>query len=425
MHVYHIVLLVLFGYTSHVSGFINDPFVSTTLPTFSTATKRPTTTGSHQGPSNPGEIPPGIQDQLNKMQADLGRLSKENAALKLQVTSLENDVSTLIQLQGRVRQLEQESITTSREISAIQSSGSITTRVEALETSQPQMRSDISRLKLQIGSSSRAFNSAMQNIQTSLDGVKQTVDKLVAAGGVVTNNPGGQVPPHTSGTATLSPPSHTTPFTQILHDCLDVYEKDQYPGVFTIQPPQSQRPFKVYCDSGWAVIQRRTNGAMSFSTPFRRWADYVGGFGNASSDYWLGNDNVYDILAREPYALRVEGVGYSGKIYWAQYNHFTIEDETNYYRLNVSGYSGNYRDTLVTANGNAFVTQDHPGNVSFYRDCSGFFGGGWWANTTTSVPNCGYNLNGRYLPSGGTCMTFADICVKSSIMKIIPSNALT
>lgn len=52
-------------------------------------------------------------------------------------------------------------------------------------------------------------------------------------------------------------------------DCLDVYEKDQYPGVFTIQPPQSQRPFKVYCDSGWAVIQRRTNGIMSFSTPFR------------------------------------------------------------------------------------------------------------------------------------------------------------
>lgn len=88
------------------------------------------------------------------------------------------------------------------------------------------MRSDISRLKLQIGSSSRAFNSAMQNIQTSLDGVKQTVDKLVAAGGVVTNNPGGQVPPHTSGTATLSPPSHTTPFTQILHGKKSVFLYD-------------------------------------------------------------------------------------------------------------------------------------------------------------------------------------------------------
>lgn len=222
MHVNHIVFLVLFGYTSHVSGFINDPFVSTTLPTFSTATKRPTTTGSHQGPSNPGEIPPGIQDQLIKMQVELDKLSKENAALKLQVTSLENDVSTLVQLQGRVRQLEQESITTSREIAAIQSSGSITTRVEALEATQPQMKSDISRLKLQIGSSSRAFNSAMQNIQTSLDGVKQTVNKLLAAGGVVTENPGGQVPPHTSGSATLSPPSHTTPFTEILHGKISI-----------------------------------------------------------------------------------------------------------------------------------------------------------------------------------------------------------
>lgn len=49
---------------------------------------------------------------------------------------------------------------------------------------------------------------------------------------------------------------------------------------------------------------------------YRRWVDYVGGFGNVFSDYWLGNDNVYDILVWELYVFRVEGVGYSGKIYW-------------------------------------------------------------------------------------------------------------
>lgn len=58
----------------------------------------------------------------------------------------------------------------------------------------------------------------------------------------------------------------------------------------------------------------------------------------------------------------------------------------------------------------------------FYWDCFGFFGGGWWVNIIIFVLNCGYNLNGRYLFSGGICMIFVDICVKSFIMKIILSN---
>jgi hypothetical protein len=143
-----------------------------------------------------------------------------------------------------------------------------------------------------------------------------------------------------------------------------------------------------------------------------------------SGEYWLGNENVYNILTQTDYGLRVEAVGYSGKLYWAQYRNFTIENERNYYRIHVSGYTGNYGDTMETANGNAFVTQDHPGNVGFFRDCSGFYGGGWWANTTTPVPNCGYNLNAVYLRMGSFCASFAGICVKSSVMKIMPSSTI-
>ncbi|XP_061185462.1 angiopoietin-related protein 7-like [Saccostrea echinata] len=410
-----------------VSGFINDPLDSTTLRTTTTTTTTPRpTTRSPLGPSNPGEIPAEVQAQLKQMQDSLEELSKQNSALKLQVTSLENDVSTLIQLQERVRHLEEANLQTKQQLTAIQSSGSLQTRVEALESSQPQIKSDISNLKLQLGTSSRAFNSAMQGIQTKLNGVKQTVDQLVA-GSVTTASPGGHVITPSSGTVTTSSlaPAHTTPLTTILHDCLDIYSEVQSPGVYTIQPPQSPHPFPVYCDQGWTVIQRRIEGRIPFSSPYRKWADFLNGFGNVSGDYWLGNEKVFNILAQNSYKLRVEGVGYSGKLYWAEYEEFNIENERNDYRIHVSEYTGNYDDTMETANGNKFVTQDHPGDVSFFRDCSGYIAGGWWANTTTSVQNCGYDLNAMHTDTSGFCMSFAGICVNTSIMKISPTSSVT
>ncbi|XP_062611703.1 angiopoietin-related protein 7-like [Saccostrea cucullata] len=422
----HRELYALLTALSVVTGFINDPLDSTTLRTTTTTTPTPRpNTGSPVGPSNPGEIPAQVQTQLKQMQDSLEELSKQNAALKLQVTSLENDVQTLIQMQERVRQLEEDNLQTKQKLAAIQSSGSLSTRVEALESSQPQIKSDISSLKLQLGTTSRAFNSAMQGIQTSLNGVKQTVNQLVA-GTVTTASPGGHVITPSSGTVTSSlAPAHTTPFTTILHDCLDVYSNVPTPGVYTIHPPQSPHPFPVYCDQGWTVIQRRTEGRIPFSSPYRKWPDFLNGFGNVSGDYWLGNEKVFNILAQNSYKLRVEGVGYSGKLYWAQYEEFRIENERNYYRLNVSEYTGNYADTMETANGNKFVTQDHPGDVSFFRDCSGLLAGGWWANTTTSVPNCGYDLNAMHTQTGGFCMSFAGICVNTSIMKITPTSTVT
>ena len=207
------------GLLSVVSGFINDPLDSTPLPVLTTPTERPSTTKGHAAPSNPGEVPPEVQDQLQKMQEQLAQLSKENSALKLQVTSLENDVTTLIQLQERVRQLEEDNLTTKREITAIQSSGSISTRVDALEATQPQVKADISSLKLQLGGASRAFNTALQGIQTSLSNVNQTVNRLIAGGTGTfpTANPGSHVTPQGTGTVTLAPPQHTTPLNLVLH----------------------------------------------------------------------------------------------------------------------------------------------------------------------------------------------------------------
>lgn len=214
----HKQLCTLLAVFSLASGFINDPLDTTTLrttTTTTTTTPRPVTEHPSQ-PSNPGEIPSAFKNQLDKMQDDLDELAKQNSALKLQVTSLENDVTTLIQLQERVRTLEEDNIITKRKLAAIQSSGSLTTRVQTLEASEPEIKADISNLKLELGTHSRAFNSVTQAIQKSIDNVKQTVDKLVSGSPVTPIHPGGQVPitTHASGTVT---PAKTTPLTTVLH----------------------------------------------------------------------------------------------------------------------------------------------------------------------------------------------------------------
>jgi predicted RNase H-like nuclease (RuvC/YqgF family) len=200
-----------------VSGFINDPLDPTTLRTTTTTTTTPRPATEHPSqPSNPGEIPSAFKNQLEQMQKQLDDLTKQNSALKLQVTSLENDVTTLIQLQERVRHLEEDNLNTKKKLEAIQSSGSLTTRVQALESSEPEIRADISNLKLELGTQSRAFNSVTQSIQQSLDNVEQTVNQLAAGGSVTTIRPGGSVhvTTHASGIVT---PAKTTPLTAILH----------------------------------------------------------------------------------------------------------------------------------------------------------------------------------------------------------------
>jgi hypothetical protein len=47
-------------------------------------------------------------------------------------------------------------------------------------------------------------------------------------------------------------------------------------------------PIKVYCDmrsGGWTLIMRRFNGDENF---FLNWNEYKTGFGNLSSEFWLG-----------------------------------------------------------------------------------------------------------------------------------------
>ena len=146
---------------------------------------------------------------------------------------------------------------------------------------------------------------------------------------------------------------------------------------------------QVYCDQqtdggGWIVFQRRQDGSVDF---FRDWAEYKQGFGSLDGEFWLGNEKLYRLLSSsKQFELRVDLGDFEGNSRYAKYNSFKIGSESDGYKLEVSGYSGNARDSLEYHNGNTFITKDR----DRYK-CSTMRKGGWWYDHCLHA-----NLNGLY-----------------------------
>ena len=138
------------------------------------------------------------------------------------------------------------------------------------------------------------------------------------------------------------------------------------------------------------LVQQHFNGTLSFFD--RTWDEFKTGFGNIYDNYWIGNERLYQLTKDGRYKLRVVLQAKNNNVwYWADYDTFRIESESNGYKLNVGGYSGtagdSLRDTTFDLNGMKFTTRDRvnqacPGNVNCATN--GEHGGGWWYRC------CGY-----------------------------------
>ncbi|VDH98978.1 Hypothetical predicted protein, partial [Mytilus galloprovincialis] len=176
-----------------------------------------------------------------------------------------------------------------------------------------------------------------------------------------------------------------------VRDCSDLERKHYRSRVYTIYPAGGAG-FKVFCDmetgqGGWTVFQRRQDGKVDF---YRGWEEYVNGFGNLNTEFWLGNDKIYRLTSRGQYELRVNLEDFDGNKAYAKYSTFYIGDKSTNYKLTVKGYSGTAGDSLKRHNKQAFSTKDQD-NDSHSSDCAEDYKGAWWYKDCHDA-----NLNGLY-----------------------------
>ena len=136
---------------------------------------------------------------------------------------------------------------------------------------------------------------------------------------------------------------------------------------------------------GWTVFQRRVDNSTNFE---RNWTAYKQGFGNLSSNFWLGLDTIHN-LTKKGAMFRVDLIRTNGKRESAKYNHFKVADESDGYRLDVSGFSG-FSDAFANSIGVMFSTEDRDNDPHDEASCAVLLKGGWWHG------NCFDSLNGLF-----------------------------
>ena len=139
---------------------------------------------------------------------------------------------------------------------------------------------------------------------------------------------------------------------------------------------------------GWIIFHQHLGDSFNWNLP---WADYKAGFGDITSNFWLGLERIHLLTNVQPYRLRMEMEQESdGKWFTDEYWTFHIGDEPNdQYRLDVAGYSGDGGNSLQHPSnsnwmhdGMMFTTYDHDNSNS--GTCGNSFGS-WWFNGCYAV----------------------------------------
>ena len=88
---------------------------------------------------------------------------------------------------------------------------------------------------------------------------------------------------------------------------------------------------------GWTVFKRRQNVSVDF---YRGWHDYKNGFGDLHGNFWLGLDKIHVLTKSGQNVLRVDLTDWTNATAYAKYGSFSVESESDKYRLKIGNYSG-------------------------------------------------------------------------------------
>ncbi|XP_063425353.1 angiopoietin-4-like [Mytilus trossulus] len=167
-------------------------------------------------------------------------------------------------------------------------------------------------------------------------------------------------------------------------------------GVYTIHPSVNIQK-DVWCDlhtleGRWTVFQRRKDGSVDF---YRRWSDYEHGFGDPTTEYWIGNEALYHLTLSRGNELLILMQSWDGVWKYAHYTDFYIGSKNDNYRLHLSEYSGSAGNSLLRQVGYKFSTFGTDNDVWSGSCNPQYHKGGFWFS------DCGgSDLNGYYYSSG-------------------------
>ncbi|XP_013179528.1 PREDICTED: protein scabrous-like [Papilio xuthus] len=156
-------------------------------------------------------------------------------------------------------------------------------------------------------------------------------------------------------------------------------------GDYLIHPGHA--PVDTWCDNGTTLLQRRYNGSVEFN---RKFVEYVNGFGNPASEYWIGLESMHRLTQDNCSSMRIEMTDIYGGSWYAEYKNFFVGNADSGYALEIGGFSGNASDAFEYQNHMEFSTIDRDRDIS-NTHCAGNYEGGWWFSHCQHV-----NINGKY-----------------------------
>ena len=161
---------------------------------------------------------------------------------------------------------------------------------------------------------------------------------------------------------------------------------------------------RAYCDTtsgggGWLVIQRRDK---RYSTSFHRdWTEYVDGFGNLYTEFWIGLSAMHCLTSKGNWEIRIDFTLANGTKSYIHYNHFKVGSAADDYPLSISGFIGilDISYAFNHVNRKKFTTRDRDndewrsGNCAYGLDPTRK-AGGWWHFACSQV-NFNFNYGAR------------------------------
>ncbi|XP_064601229.1 ficolin-3-like [Liolophura sinensis] len=174
-------------------------------------------------------------------------------------------------------------------------------------------------------------------------------------------------------------------------------------GVYRVLLPGKKLGL-VWCDfeysddssgRGWMVVQRRINGELDFN---KTWEEYRQGFGDLSSEFWLGNEYIWPLLNSSKFSIYVK-IFLGGN----QTSNFSLSDNANNYLCSeAEDYQLYYDDVTYRPfassqyplSGSTFMTWDRK---QLRPGCPPLDGGWWYSerecHRRKTNPNSSYKLN--------------------------------